>query len=52
MVWLLVNYIAVVNQEVVIKGRKMQVAELVGMMRCAKMRLKSEAVMEVGAIPL
>ena len=50
--WLLVNYIAIVNQEVVVKGRKIHLAEMVGMMRYARMRLKLEAVQDVGLIPL
>ena len=52
MTWLFVNYIAIVNQEVVVKGTKIHLAEMVGMMRYARMRLKLEAVQEVGLIPL
>ena len=50
--WLLANYIVIINQEVVMKGRKIQLSELVGMLRYAKTRVSREAVLDVGAIPL
>ena len=48
--WLLGIYIAIVTQEVVIKGRKMKVSELAGMLRYARSRLGLEAVQDVGLI--
>ena len=48
--WLLGIYIAIVTQEVVIKGRKMKVSELAGMLRYARSRLGLEAVQDVGRI--
>ena len=51
-VWIVASYVAIINQEVVIKGRKLRVCELAGMMRYAKSRLKHEAVQDVGFIPL
>ena len=49
--WLLAEYVAFVNEEIVLKGRKAQVCELVGVLRYMRSRLRYEAVQEVGYIP-
>ena len=49
--WLVGNYIAIITQEVVTKGRKLQVSELVGMLRISTDKLKHRAVKDVGPIP-
>ena len=49
--WLLTKYIALIDREVVIKGRKMSVAELVGTLRYAMTGLRQGTRLEVGIIP-
>ena len=50
--WLLSNYLVFVNQEMVVKGRKPQLCELVGMLRYARTKLESQATKDVGVIQL
>ena len=50
--WILASYVSIINQEVVIKGRKLRVCELAGIMRYFKSKLRHEAVQDVGFIPL
>ena len=49
--WLLARYISIVDREVMVKGRKLSVAELVGTLRFARSRLRHGAVEEIGVIP-
>ena len=49
--WLLTEYLAMVDREVVMKGRKVSVAELVGVLRYAMASLRPGMKLEVGTIP-
>ena len=49
--WLLTEYLAMVDREVVMKGRKVSVAELVGVLRYAMASLRPGMRLEVGTIP-
>ena len=50
-VWMLASYIAIINREVLLKGRKLGVGELAGLLKHAKSKMKLEAVQDVGPIP-
>ena len=50
-VWMLASYIAIINREVLLKGRKLGVGELAGLLKYAKSKMKLEAVQDVGPIP-
>ena len=50
--WLMATYVAFINQEVVISGRKVKVCELVGTLRVARASLRPETLVEMGPIPI